>query len=164
MTGSTERKKTAIGDLAGVMALFDKARAHLKAPAVVLAGDGGELRLSLAGQGARVPDSINVTDNRGWGDSTWFGRIMQDGQFEASPRVETPPWLVDHLKRFAADPARVVAASGHLTGKCSLCGRPLTDARSTAAGFGAKCASNWGIPYPKIGDTVKRKDDLFAEI
>jgi len=162
MSGFSERTKTAIGDLAGVMALFDKARQHLKAPAVVLAGEDGELRLSLAGQGARVPDSINVTDNKGYDASTWFGRILQDGQFEASPRVETPPWLIDHLKRFAAEPAKVAAAHGSLTGRCAFCNRQLSDARSTAAGFGARCASNFGISYPKIGQMVKRKDDLFT--
>jgi len=36
MSVFSERTKTAIGDLAGVMALFDKARQHLKAPAVIV--------------------------------------------------------------------------------------------------------------------------------
>jgi hypothetical protein len=68
----TRPEATTVGDLAGVLALFDKARTHLKRPAIVLAVPGlpgvgfmacgepmpGTIRLSVAGDKARVPGSI----------------------------------------------------------------------------------------------------------
>ena len=163
MNSHQERTKTDIGDLSGVMALFDKARQHLARPAIVLQGEGAELRLSLAGQGARVPDSLNVATNQGYGSSKWFGRILQDGVFEASPREPTPPWLVGLLQRFAADPAKVAAESGHMTGKCCFCSRPLSDELSTAIGYGKKCAENFSVPWGKGAIGRPRKGDLFAD-
>lgn len=138
------RVKSAIGDLSGVNALFDRAKAHLKAPAIVIGMGGREIRLSVAGAGARVPGSINVTAQ---GGDEWFGRILQDGQFEASPRLPTPPALVSGLQRFAADPAGVAAEHGRLTGKCCFCNRGLRDERSTAVGYGPNCADRFGLPW-----------------
>jgi hypothetical protein len=51
--------------------------------------------------------------------------------FEASPRVETPPALVEGLQRFAADPAGVASEYGKPTAFCNLA---LMDGRSTAVG------------------------------
>lgn len=152
-----ERRKTQLGEFRGVMELFDKAKQHLKAPAIVIAIGSVEIRLSVACPSARVPGSINVLSNRGQADRDWFGRILQSGEFEASPRMETPPWLIDGLKRFSADPAGVAAAHGRLTGKCCFCNSRLTDERSTAAGYGKTCAAHYGLPW---GD--KPHDDLFA--
>jgi hypothetical protein len=149
------RVKTKIGDLAGINALFDAARSHLKRPAIVLAapiehhngkgfiGEFDLLRLSVAGSNARVPDSINVTD----GGDTWFGRILSSGDFEASPRVKTPQHVVPALARFAAEPARVAKESAMLTGKCCFCNKTLTDERSTSVGYGPICAGHFNLPW-----------------
>jgi Family of unknown function (DUF6011) len=157
----TERVKTPVGDLSGVMALFDGARQHLKAPAIVVKMGDDEIRLSIAGPSAFAPGTINVATNEGYGASEWFGRILLDGQFEASPRVKTPSHVVEGLKRFAAEPAQMAAEHGKLTGKCCFCNRPLTDERSTHVGYGATCASRWSLPYPKLSE-VKSGGDLFA--
>ncbi len=150
---SAERVKTAIGGLEGVNSLFDKARGKLKAPAIVIAIANLELRLNVAGERARVPGSINVATNEGgYGSSRWFGRILQDGVFEASPREPTPAGLIEGLQRFAADPAKVAAEYGKLSGRCCWCNLKLTDPRSTAVGFGATCAKNWGLPYPTLSE------------
>jgi hypothetical protein len=161
--GGGERQKFAIGDMAGIMRLFDKARQHLKAPAVVLQGEGGEIRLSVAGEAARAPGTINVAENKGYGESKWFGRILLDGQFEVSPRETPPAWLTGLLSDFAESPARVAAEHGKLTGKCCFCNKALTDERSTAVGYGAKCSSNFGVPYPKLSEVRAGRSDLFAE-
>ena len=143
-----ERTRTEIGDLAGVMALFDKAREKLKRPVVTLRFDGvGDVRLDVAGTTARVPGSINVSSAGRWGERTWYGRILQDGTFEASPRVHTPEQLADGLKAFACDPAGVASAQGLTTGRCRFCEIELTDERSAAVGYGKTCAANWGLPW-----------------
>lgn len=164
----TERVKTPVGDLSGVMALFDGVRKHLKAPAVVISPDDPregrtrEWRLSVAGPTARAPGTINVVQkdaDRG----VWFGRILLDGQFEASPREPTPDDLVPFLQRFAANPAKVAAEYGKLNGRCCFCDRALTDERSTAVGYGATCAKNWSLPYPSFSEArAKVSEDLFA--
>jgi hypothetical protein len=149
-----EREKTKVGDLKGIMSLFDKAQEHLKFPAIVLAvkgsedfGDTGEeyneYRLSVAGDRARVPGSINVTGS----DKTWYGRILVTGEFEASPRDETPKNLIPGLARFAADPVNVAKESGMLTGKCCFCNIGLKDERSTAVGYGPICAKHYDLPW-----------------
>jgi hypothetical protein len=144
----------AIGDLSGISALFDAAKRHLKQPAIVLDVDGREIRLNVAGPNTRVPGSINVCANGGFG-SDWFGRILKDGNFEASPRCPTPAGLVQGLRRFAADPAGVAGEHGRLTGKCCFCNTALTDERSTAFGYGPTCAKNYALPYPSKADLKK---------
>lgn len=151
-----ERDKTKVGDLKGVMDLFDKARKHLNFPKIVLAveslddfgktGEGyDEYRLSVAGDRARVPGSINVTNTEK--PSTWYGRILVTGEFEASPRDATPTSLIPGLKRFAAEPAKVASESGRLTGNCCFCNKALTDERSTEVGYGPICAKHYDLPW-----------------
>jgi hypothetical protein len=149
-----EREKTKVGDLKGIMGLFDKAQEHLKFPAIVLAvampADFGEVgydeyRLSVAGDRAKVPGSINVTNTAKPAD--WFGRILSTGEFEASPRIETPRNLIPGLARFAADPVNVAKESGMLTGKCCFCNKGLTDERSTEVGYGPVCAKHYGLSW-----------------
>lgn len=146
-----ERAKTAIGDLQGINALFAKAQQHLKRPAIVLSVEGlGSIRLSVAGAGARVPGSINVATVGAFGDRDWYGRILQDGNFEASPRISTPTGLVKKLQRFACEPAKVAAEHGRLTGSCCFCNRELTDERSTSVGYGPICADHFGLPWGEL--------------
>jgi hypothetical protein len=142
------RQTTSIGSLAAIKALFDRARAHLKHPAIVLNVDNvGPIKLSVAGAKARVPGSINVATAAPYGQSTWYGRILDSGDFEASPRETTPPALTSKLVCFAADPAGVAAEHGRLTGNCCFCNRQLTDARSTAVGYGPICADHYGLAW-----------------
>ncbi len=135
-----------IGDLAPLQALFDRARVHLKKPAIVIGLDGiGELRIAEAGPQSRDPGSVNVSINGRTG--TWFGKILKDGHFQASRKVPTPPTLIAGMKEFAKDPAAAAAKHGKLTGRCCFCNLHLTDARSTSQGWGPVCADHWGVPW-----------------
>ncbi len=154
VNGYAKRETAAIGDLTGITSLFDKARQRLKQPAIVLGIGDQEIRLSIAGPNARVPGSINVCANEGFG-SDWFGRILKEGNFEASPRCSTPAGLVEGLRRFAADPVGVAKDHARLAGKCCFCNTALTDERSTAVGYGPTCAKNYGLPYPSKADMKK---------
>jgi hypothetical protein len=138
----------AVGDLTPIMALFNRARAHLKYPAIVLDG----FRVSIAGARAAHPGSLNVTGiekhfnaQRGRDERTWFGRVTLDGSF--APSRSAPADLADKLRAFAADPAGVAAAFGHLHGACCFCMRALSDDRSTAVGYGPICADHYGLPW-----------------
>ncbi|MDC7784783.1 DUF6011 domain-containing protein [Rhodoplanes sp. TEM] len=135
-----------VGDLSSVIALFDRAGQHLRRPAIVLNCQGlGNVRLNVAGQRARVPGSLNVTDDGPYESRRFYGRIHRDGTFE--PSRASAPGLVDYLIRFARDPAGVAAEHGLMTGNCCFCRRTLTDERSTAVGYGPTCAEHYGLPW-----------------
>ena len=145
------RETVTVGDMSGVLALFAKAQKHLKYPAIVLSVPAADVtvRLSVAGPRARVPGSITVLDaNKGDDGRDWFGRITTDGAFQPSDRLNGKgPAVADRLREFACDPVKVAADHGRLTGACCFCNLPLTDARSTAAGYGQTCARNYGLAW-----------------
>jgi hypothetical protein len=160
---SPGRVKSAIGDLAPLMALFDRAKARLKYPAIIMGdGAGASYRLKIAGDKARVPGSVNVTSENG---QDWYGRILTSGEFEASPRVATPSALVPALVEFARDPARAAGAHAKATGRCCFCGLPIgegDDPRARAVGYGEVCASKWGLPFPTKERAVRANLALLS--
>jgi uncharacterized protein DUF6011 len=158
-----------VGDLSGVLALFAKAKTHLKYPAVVLSVPAVNvtLRLSVAGPRAKVPGSITVLDAvKGVDGRDWFGRITVDGTFQPAAKLNgRTDAIVARLKEFACDPAKVAAEHGRLTGACCFCNIPLKDERSTAVGYGETCASHYGLPWGStkregFNPTVKRELDI----
>lgn len=140
-------KKVEIGNLADTIALFDRAREHLKNPKVTITVDGEPVKISVAGLNARVPGSLNVAEPAPFGTGRWYGRITRDGMFHPGKDAGVLPGLPGALQRFAAEPAKVAAEHGKLTGNCSFCGRGLEDERSTAVGYGPVCAKRFGLPW-----------------
>jgi hypothetical protein len=132
-----------VGDLSGIIAMFDRARTHLRFPAVVLDG----FRVNVAGDRAREPGSLTITspDRSGDGRRRWLGRVTLSGQYE--PARDADPAIGERLRAFAADPAGVAAAYGRLHGACCFCRRALRDERSTAVGYGPDCADHFGLPW-----------------
>jgi hypothetical protein len=149
--GAQERETVDVGNMAGAIALFDKAADHLKFPKVrlrvMMEPVHRDIRLAVAGHRARVPGSINVSDDAPYGAGNWYGRIHRDGRFEKNDAVEVPAKLVELLKRFAEHPAETAAEFGRLTGHCCFCDRHLEDERSTEVGYGPVCAKRWGLPW-----------------
>ncbi len=143
-TGTEPPTSAAVGDLGAVYAMFETAKAHLKRPAVVLGWSGGELRIHVAGERSRFPGALQVTDEN---SDAWWGRVHQNGTFEMSRRTPPPADVTAALQRFAADPIKVAAEHGHLTGKCCFCNRALTDPKSTAVGYGPTCAAHFGLAW-----------------
>lgn len=141
------RQTTSLGSVAGLLDLFATAKANgLKNPAIVAQSPVGLIRLSVAGERARQPGTINVAEKGRFGEATWYGRIKLDGTFEAA-RDGAPQELVAYLAEFAAAPAATAAKHGHTTGNCCFCDRPLTDERSTSVGYGPVCAKKWSLPW-----------------
>ncbi|HEV8503700.1 MAG TPA: DUF6011 domain-containing protein [Casimicrobiaceae bacterium] len=138
----------AVGDLSGILAIFNTARRHLKHPSIVLDG----FRVARAGDSAREPGSLTITsverthtDRFGNDARDWYGRVSLDGTFQ--PARQAPADLGEKLRAFAADPAGVAAAYGHLHGRCCFCNTALTDERSTSVGYGPICADHFGLPW-----------------
>ena len=144
-----DKPSIAIGNMSAILALFDKAKSHLKKPAIVLGVNGvGEIKLSLAGSKAKQPGTVTVAEPKPYGQAKWFGRIQRDGSYEPSRdgRLACEA-ITAKLKAFAANPALVASEHGRLTGRCCFCNLRLTDERSTATGYGKQCASHYQLPW-----------------
>ena len=116
--------------------------------------EGFAVRLTVAGPKAKVPGSLTVCENdrnttNDYGEPAreWLGRVTVDGTYEparkANGRAEP---IARRLAELAANPARVAAEHGRLTGRCCFCNTALSDERSTAVGYGPTCADHFGLP------------------
>jgi len=142
------RREVEINNFAAIAALFVIAGQKLKFPKIVFAAaDGGKIQLAKAGDRAKFPGTINVTDGGRYGDNQWFGRIHRDGKFEAGR--DATDAITEVLQQFAADPAGYAAKYGRTTGNCCFCQKTLTDAKSTGVGYGPVCAKNYGLAWGK---------------
>ena len=148
-TAATAPAET-VGELSGIMRLFERAKRHLKFPAIVLSvpalGDF-PIRVHVAGERAKEPGSVTVlaAERDGTGERAWLGRISLDGTFRAARNAG--PEILARLRDFAARPAEVAAEHGRLTGRCCFCNRALEDERSTAVGYGPVCADHYDLPW-----------------
>lgn len=122
------------------------ARTNLQYPRMIFNHPHGpHVTLRKAGLRSKYPGTINVTNGQSYSEGLWYGRIHKDGRFEKS--LACTPAILSFLQKFAADPARVAADYGKLTGHCCFCGLRLTDGRSTEVGYGHICAENYGLPW-----------------
>lgn len=132
------------------------ARAHEKAKAkraerAAAAGDGLDIG-SLPDALYAVPDGdtrLKLQVRRGKADTRWEGFIfVSDGAAYGQrknygtqrPGSTYRGQVEDALRAIMADPKAAIAAYGHLTGTCGVCGRRLEDAESVARGIGPVCA------------------------
>jgi hypothetical protein len=84
-----------IGEFQGVIALFDKAKEHLKYPKITLAlgteeeikaGLGKPVQLSVAGPASKYAGMVCVTDGKPFGQNKWYGPVAKDGAGPRPPR------------------------------------------------------------------------------
>jgi hypothetical protein len=124
-------------DLTRVHAMFAKAMASgHKRPVYRAAG----LALSLAPLSGRNAGSIYVKDDE-TGD--YLGKVTEDLRF--NPLRTAPEWAAEALSRIARDPSTAAVEYGRETGRCSCCGRELTNPDSIALGIGPICKDRWGF-------------------
>jgi hypothetical protein len=143
-----------VGDMHGVMALFTKAKEHLKYPMIVLQTKGGQkVALALAGPQSKNHGSVVVTDGAGYPYNKFFGVVSPDGLWEPSKSLQARAIkddLTHILSQLAKRPAAVASQHGALTGNCCFCNTKLTDPKSTSVGYGPTCAKQWGLPWGAV--------------
>jgi Family of unknown function (DUF6011) len=138
-----------VGDVSGIIALFNQAGAKLKFPKIRLAlENGAPVVLSRSGQASKAPGSINVTDGGPFGSNVWYGRVSTGGEFKAGKSASAS--VVALLTALAADPAGVAGAHGKITGSCVFCAKKLSDKRSLEVGYGETCATNYGLAWGEV--------------
>lgn len=94
------------------------------------------------------PRGASVTDGGPYGGDTFFGRIMPDGLFIPARSArglddEKRAALWTLLKELREDTRGALAKRGRELGWCCVCGRPLSDPESVAAGIGPICAERF---------------------
>lgn len=130
-----------------VLDLLNVAASHLKYPRIKFAFHGQQLELTLCGQKAKTPGSVNVTDGLPYGKNKWFGRVSPTGVW-MPPKTVTPEQqkiIRRALQALGENPADIATHHGKVTGNCCFCYKKLTDPRSTAVGYGETCASHYGL-------------------
>lgn len=149
---TSQQPREKIGGLEAIKALFESriAKGNFKRLPKITIGFKGKndlyqaIRLTVAGDRAKVPGSINVV---GVATGNWYGRILDDGTLQQSYKFPAPKKMIDLLKEFAADPVKVVSESGTISGHCSFCNAELTDERSKKVGYGPICAGHYNLPW-----------------
>jgi hypothetical protein len=146
-----------LGDVSGLVELFDKAAAAgIKWPKLrALTPSGETLRIHRAGEKSKHLGQIMVTTKR-HDENVYYGRVDLEGRFHPSQQVS--PEMIEDAKpaliAMATDPATAGKAYGKATGSCAFCALPLDDGRSVSVGYGPVCAENFGLPW---GQAKRRK-------
>jgi len=144
---AVEREKpTTEVDLSPIHAMFDSAR------------KAGLKRLAYRAEGLIIKPASSVGANAGalyvkldkgdteLGDDAYLGKIVGT-KFIGKSYVK--PHHVENLHKIAHDPVEAAKAYGKLVGRCSCCGRALTDPQSIELGIGPVCAERWfGVATP----------------
>lgn len=87
-------------------------------------------------------NAVSVSD----GESTTYGTFALDsGEYRSTTPLEG---LTDLLLWLSSDFRGAIQAIGVETDQCPFCGHPLTDPRSTHAGYGPVCAVHYGLDWP----------------
>ena len=149
-----------VGGFAGVVALFNTAKAHLKFPKVRLVVNGTKVILSLNGPQSKAPGFVSISGEGQYPNRTYYGRVSPDGAF--SPVKATYgdflTALTGILTELASNPARVAKDHGKLTGNCCFCGKVLglgKEQRSVLVGFGPDCAEHYGLKGEWLAGVAK---------
>jgi hypothetical protein len=90
-----------------------------------------KVRIKKPGPSKRWHGFIFVDDGAGYGMGKRYGSQGPTGKY----RGEIQP----QLRAILADPMAAMAAYGHLTGSCGVCGRLLEDEESVKRGIGPVC-------------------------
>src|SRR5688572_11687435 len=108
--------------MAGLIALFDNAKKHLKKPAINLSTpDGFPVKVYIAGSKSKTPGFVQVTDGGGFGEGIWYGRVSPAGVWEKSQSEKAQKGMTSVqalLIALAANPAHTAGEYGKLTGRC----------------------------------------------
>jgi len=122
-------------DLSRVRDMFATALANgLRRPTYRAEG----LVLSLAPASGKNAGAVYVK-----GGETYLGKVM--GTAFSGVRGTDAEGTLRSLLAISADPMAAAIRHGQLTGRCSCCGRELTNAVSVELGIGPICRGKWGI-------------------
>jgi hypothetical protein len=128
-----------VGGFARFMELFEKAGQSLKFPKLRYVTPEGTVRIQFYNGRMKV-----------YCGQIYCGVIRQDDKFYYTKGCpENTKLLVAWISK---SPIGAAVIWGHKISHCVFCGLELTDPRSVSVGYGATCASNWGLPWGDEND------------
>jgi hypothetical protein len=98
----------------------------------------GKIQISLAPVTGKNAGFLYVK-----ADGNYAGKISPEGKLMAVRSA--PEGLNEELQGIAEDPKGKLSEHGRITGRCSCCGRELTNKESIEMGIGPICAENFGL-------------------
>jgi hypothetical protein len=131
-------------DLSNLFGILETASKSLKYPRVrIMAGDA-EIVLKASKGKVYIEDASEEVFNtyRQEYAKRYYGKVDAGVFF---PAKGCPDEIIAALKAFAADPLEEARKYGNATGRCSFCGRVLTDDASVSNGYGPVCAKKYGL-------------------
>ena len=125
--------------------MFDKAGMKLKKPKMFFKVNGLNLKLYPG----KATDSINVCTQNPYKSIGWIKR--GSAQFNRSKYYKDNEAFIGLILPFmellAKNPESTAVRYGKLANSCCYCNLTLTDPKSVTAGYGPKCAENYGLPW-----------------
>jgi Family of unknown function (DUF6011) len=122
--------------IAAIAAAFQKAKDHgIETPKVRLQHDDRTFVISMAPATGRNPGALYIKMG-----TTYLGKIYY-GRFYASEQCDAA--TEDDVFAVCKAPLEAAVAYGLKYGKCSCCGRTLTNEESIALGIGPICRENY---------------------
>lgn len=95
------------------------------------------INISAAKENSANPGALYVKH-----DDVYVGKIM-NGKFMPTNAAKSD--TLEKVLEVAANPKEKAVQYGKMTGRCSCCGKELTDDVSVAMGIGPICESKWGF-------------------
>lgn len=105
------------------------------------------IRLTFTHADGEVSIKKASTDEKGFWiakNGQLVGQLRRDGKLNDRGITPDIACLLDEME---SNPQAVAAEHGRKTGCCCFCGLPLTDERSTQAGYGPICAGHYNLPW-----------------
>ena len=138
-----------VGDLAAFVKLFTDAKENLKFPKIIMESNGSPLKFTIAGDKAKLPGTINITDGGPYGDNKWYGRVTVEGEWTPAPAVtaELKSTISRVLNAFSKDATKAAMTYGKQQHSCCFCAKALDTKESVTAAYGPVCAGKWGLPW-----------------
>lgn len=128
-----EANKGAV-DMSALHSMFDVAKGNgLKNPRFLV----GDIEIRLA-----KPGSANAGGLYIFAERSYAGKVIHNTYY---PKATAPDDTLEILRETAMSPFDAAKRYGYDTGRCSCCGKELTDPKSIAMGIGPVCAKNWGF-------------------
>ena len=139
-----------------IVNLMHKAKLHIAYPKIRLQSENLVIQLSVAGNKARQPNSINITDGKSYPNNKYFGHILPNGTLKWSygTTIQETDLISHELELFAKMPTKYAKMYSSATGNCMFCAKTLTDPQSVAVGYGPICAAHFGLPHGEIDQQV----------
>ena len=139
-----------------IVNLMHKAKLHIAYPKVRLQSEDLTIQLSVAGNKARQPNSINITDGKSYPSNKYFGHILPNGilKWSYGTTIQETDLISHELELFAETPTKYAKMYSSATGNCMFCAKTLTDPQSVAVGYGQICAAHFGLSHGEINQQV----------